>query len=158
MILLSLVRLEGVEPSSRVYETPALTIKLQAHKNLWAIKDSGSDLNQLAAYQDENKDIDVFCGNDDCLPDWVEQGAVGCVSVVSLLWPKELHTYMTELLAGNNDKDSDALWHARGVAIGHYGNPVTIKAALRDKKIILSAYCRPPLSQCIATTLPNILQ
>ena len=37
LILLSLVRLEGVEPSSRVYETPALTIKLQAHKKLKAV-------------------------------------------------------------------------------------------------------------------------
>jgi len=132
--------------------------RLKAHNNLWAVKDSGGILQQLAAYQSENTKMELFCGNDDCLVDWVKHGAVGCVSVMSLLWPTEVQAYISELLKGKSDKHADAQWYKRGVATGQYGNPVTIKAALRDKEIIANAYCRPPLSGCAVDTMPSILQ
>lgn len=132
---------------------PTVLSACARHPHLWALKDSGSDVTQTRQYQQANNQIRIFCGNDDEMTEFANLGAVGCVSVVSHLWPQALHDYLEALLAGQSGERE--LWQRRGRAVGQYGNPVTIKTALHHAGLIETAYCRPPLATDDVATLPR---
>ncbi len=71
---------------------------LSSHKKFWAIKDSSGTVGTLAQYKKVAPNIEVFCGDDNMMPDMAAKGATGLVSVASNVWPHVAHKYVKQCL------------------------------------------------------------
>lgn len=119
---------------------------LASHKNIVAVKEASGDLCLLAALCDECGDrLDVYTGNDHQTVASMRLGAVGVISVISNLLPRE----MVELcrLCQTGDYRSAALRHRalleRMRMLFEEVNPVPVKYVASLKGLCTAEYRLP---------------
>ena len=99
------------------------------------VKDAGSDLDYTAAL---TKSVNVLCGSDGQLPQFLERGAVGVISVVSNVAP----LLTRRVLDGKNLQEFHQLAKASMLEV----NPIAIKYMLYKKGIFETYDMRLPLT------------
>jgi 4-hydroxy-tetrahydrodipicolinate synthase len=104
--------------------------------NITAIKETSGDDDYIKVLSEHTK---VFSGCDDEMKKAKSLGALGIISVISNLFPKETVDFFA-----NESKDFE--WFLQGMIplLFREGNPSGIKAALKKKKI-LKDFLRKPL-------------
>ncbi|NSX83164.1 4-hydroxy-tetrahydrodipicolinate synthase [Wolbachia endosymbiont of Atemnus politus] len=160
-------------PSRAGINLHAETVRnLSSHEKFWAIKDSSGTVDTLIEYKKVAPNIEVFCGDDNMIPDMAAKGAVGLVSVASNIWPRIVHKYVKQCLlsslspqritlesrattqmVGNNVKSSADFWQQACKALFIASNPIPTKALLHDIGLIEQKTVRLPLS---TEDLPSI--
>ena len=81
---------------------PATVIKLAEHPNIVGLKEAGSEIkaSTLIAAGCAGK-LDIYSGNDENIVPLMAIGAIGVISVLSNLVPRELHNLCSSFLAGD---------------------------------------------------------
>lgn len=126
---------------------PAVVQFLKDHDKLYAIKDSSGSLDFLNVCQELAPNIFIYAGDDEMILEMALQGARGLVSVVSNVFAKNIRKYVISCLS-NNFIDVDlTLWREIFYLLKQTVNPISIKALLKDLKLINFDTVRLPLSQ-----------
>lgn len=118
--------------------------KLNAHPNFWAIKEASGSSKIMAEYLCAADGGRVYCGDDGLLPEFVQAGAVGLVSVAGNTWPSETNLYVKQCLSGSFD--AKELWTSAANSLFVASNPVPAKALLASEGRINHNTMMPPLS------------
>lgn len=139
-------------PSRAGVSLHAETVRnLFSHEKFWAIKDSSGTVNTLTKYKKVAPNIEVFCGDDNMIPDMAAKGAAGLVSVAANTWPHIVHEYVKQCLSSKNSQVD--VWKQTCEALFTASNPIPTKALLHDIGLIKHKTVRLPLS---AEDLPSI--
>lgn len=69
-------------------------------KNIVAIKEASGNINQVSEILESNC-IDVYSGNDEQVVPMLSLGSIGVISVVSNIFPKQMHDMVMNYLNGN---------------------------------------------------------
>ncbi|MGL9757382.1 MAG: 4-hydroxy-tetrahydrodipicolinate synthase [Wolbachia sp.] len=117
---------------------------LSSHEKFWAIKDSSGTVDTLIEYKKIAPNIEVFCGDDNMIPDMAAEGASGLVSVAANVWPHVVNKYAEQCLSGINSQES--VWQQVCKALFIASNPIPTKALLHDIGLIEHKTVRLPLS------------
>ncbi len=82
---------------------PETVLELSRHPNIVALKDAVGDLNYTIKVQNlvDHDEFVLYSGNDDNLPDFVQLGGKGLISVVGNVIPGELQSVYTRLSEGD---------------------------------------------------------
>lgn len=112
--------------------------------NFVAIKDSSGSLNSMLNYREVAPHIEVYCGDDPLVSEYIQEKALGLVSVLSNAWPCDTHNYVHEMLAKNNKQNID--WPKICQVLSIATNPIAIKLFMQQIGIINHATVRLPLS------------
>lgn len=148
--------LDTVSRPSMLYNVPGRTActlntdavnRLSTHKNFWAIKESGGSVDSFIRYSKSVSRGDIYCGDDQLLPDYVPFGSTGLVSVASNIWPKETHAYVDLALRNELNQKDLFIWKTAGNALFVASNPIPVKALLALEGQIGSATVKLPLHQ-----------
>lgn len=132
-------------PSRAGINLHAETVRnLSSHEKFWAIKDSSGTVDTLAQYKKVAPNIEVFCGDDNMIPDMAAKGAAGLVSVASNVWPYVVHEDVKQRLSGENPQSD--IWQQACKALFIASNPIPTKALLHDIGLIEHKTVRLPLS------------
>jgi 4-hydroxy-tetrahydrodipicolinate synthase len=101
----------AVELPIMVYNIPGRTnvdilpdtmAEIAKHPNVVALKDSAGDPSRTALHLARiDKEFAIFCGDDNLALGFAAYGAVGCVSVLSNIMPKECAQLQALIAAGN---------------------------------------------------------
>jgi 4-hydroxy-tetrahydrodipicolinate synthase len=118
--------------------------RLADHKNLWAIKEASGSVAEFAKYVTDAPHARVYSGDDALLPDFVDVGAFGLVSVSANVWPRETHRYTRLALA--NELLEIRLWKESTNAMFCVSNPIPAKALLYKLGRIETPVLRAPLT------------
>ena len=105
------------------------------------VKDAGSDLNYTA---DLAQNVHMVCGNDELLPQFLEVGACGAISVVSNVAPR--------LARGVLEGGDDCLFTKLARLTMREVNPIPVKYMLYKKGIFASYEMRLPLTTANVAT------
>ena len=105
------------------------------------VKDAGNDLNYTT---DLAQNVHMLCGNDEMLPQFLEVGACGVISVVSNVAPR--------LTRGVLEGGDDCLFTKLARLTMHEVNPIPIKYMLYKKGIFASFETRLPLTPASEAT------
>nr|CAH7767303.1 unnamed protein product [Callosobruchus chinensis] len=139
-------------PSRAGVSLHAETVRnLSSHEKFWAIKDSSGTVDTLTQYKKVAPNIEVFCGDDNMIPDMAAKGAAGLVSVAANVWPSVVHKYVKQCMSGKNPQADS--WQQACKALFTASNPIPTKALLHDIGLIKHKTVRLPLS---AEDLPSI--
>ena len=152
-------------PSRAGVSLHAETVRnLSSHEKFWAIKDSSGTVDTLTQYKKVAPNIEVFCGDDNMIPDMAAKGAAGLVSVAANLWPRVAHKYVKQCLLSfqrvtlesrrkattqmteNDVKSSTDIWQQACKTLFTASNPIPTKALLHDIGLIEHKTVRLPLS------------
>lgn len=120
--------------------------KLAKHPNLWAVKESGGSLENLAAYRAAAPFVRLFCGDDGLFPEFAALRAEGLVSVAANLWPKATQEYVLKAINKKLFAKEKTLWRQSAQQLLAAGNPVTVKRLQHLIGQLPHPTCRPPLS------------
>jgi 4-hydroxy-tetrahydrodipicolinate synthase len=124
---------------------PEILTNLSHFKNLVALKDSGGDLNITKQYLNANKNVKIYCGDDEMTKDMMQVGATGLVSVASNIWPQQTKSIVKHCLSGLDFNHQTWIEICKTLFLS--SNPIPAKALMFEKKMIKSKLTRPPLSQ-----------
>lgn len=147
--------LSVTEKPCMIYNVPSRTGKkidpevpgmlLKEHKNILGLKESSGSVEDFIAFRDAAPGLDMYCGDDNLIKEFVTEGAVGLVSVASNNWPKQTRKYLELALEGNhNALFSD--WVQSADMFFDAPSPVPAKALLANKGWINTDQVRLPLS------------
>jgi 4-hydroxy-tetrahydrodipicolinate synthase len=117
---------------------------LRTHPRFWAIKEASGSVDRMKEYLEAAGGGRVYCGDDALLPDFVNAGSVGLVSVASNAWPKETHLYVDQCL--KKTFDAKELWTKASNSLFVVSNPVPVKRLLALRGDISSPTMAAPLS------------
>lgn len=78
----------------------------KSNENVVAIKEASGDINQVAKILASGK-LDLYSGNDDQVVPMLSLGGIGVISVVSNIFPKQMHDMVINYLEGNTDLSRD---------------------------------------------------
>lgn len=132
-------------PSRAGVSLHAETVRnLSSHEKFWAIKDSSGTVDTLTQYKKVAPNIEVFCGDDNMIPDMAAKGAAGLVSVAANVWPRVVHEYVKQCMSGENPQADN--WQQACKALFIASNPIPTKALLHDIRLIEHKTVRLPLS------------
>lgn len=139
-------------PSRAGVSLHAETVRnLSSHEKFWAIKDSSGTVDTLTQYKKVAPNIEVFCGDDNMIPDMAAKGAAGLVSVAANVWPRVVHEYVKQCMSGENPQADS--WQQACKTLFTASNPIPTKALLHDIGLIEHKTVRLPLS---TEDLPSI--
>jgi len=122
---------------------PQVLTALKDHPNLWALKEAGGNINDYQKYSAAASKLEIFCGNDDQITDYLALGAKGLVSVMANVWPQVTKEYITKT---NGKNISTLAWQKACKKLFVVTNPIPTKAMLYKKGWIKSPYLRLPLT------------
>ena len=105
------------------------------------VKDAGNDLNYT---EKVSKSMEILCGNDGMLPQFLEKGACGVISVVSNVAPR----LSRHVLEGGETNTFVTLSNLTMREV----SPIPVKYMLYKKGIFKSAEMRLPLTEANAAT------
>lgn len=143
-----------------IYEIPSRTgisipievlkmLKDEFKDNVLALKFSNSDLDLLSRIILEIKNLNVLSGDDNLTLPMMSLGAVGVISVLSNVYPKEIRELVYNALNGDFIKAREI--HYKMYKLFKLAfletNPIPIKYIAYKKKLIKTPYLRLPLSQ-----------
>jgi 4-hydroxy-tetrahydrodipicolinate synthase len=134
-------------PSRSGVSLSQLTLtNLSSKKNLWAIKESSGNLNEFENFVLNNKNIEIFSGEDGLITFSCQLGAKGLVSVVSNIWPHWTKSVVEKSLKGNISVEELTLWRQAVNVLFTVTNPVPAKVISWEKNLISSPTLRMPLT------------
>ena len=147
--------LASTEKPCMIYNVPSRTgrkidpdvpgLLSKQHKNIMGLKESSGSVEDFIAFRDSAPGVDMYCGDDNLIREFVAEGAVGLVSVASNNWPKQTRKYLELALEGNYDAlFSD--WVESADLFFDAPSPVPAKALLANKGWINTDQVRLPLS------------
>lgn len=126
---------------------------LQLHNdfsNIIAIKEATENCSRVEQMTHRNNsDFFVFSGNDSMTLPFMSLGAVGVVSVMSNLQPREMSN-MVRLAYASDFRNALSVYHSMLPTISRLfieTNPLPVKFLLKQAGIITSDECRSPLGQ-----------
>lgn len=136
---------------------PSTVLELSTFDNIVAIKEC--NFSQVAKIKQLcGSNIDIYSGNDDEIVPMLSLGAIGVISVLANILPKETHS-MCQYFFENNIFDSRKLqleYISLIESLFSESNPVPVKEALNLLGINVGS-CRPPLSSLMPSTANNLL-
>lgn len=123
----------NVPPRTGLNVTPASLLELSAHPNIAAIKEASANITQIVemARLCEGK-LDMYSGNDDHVLPMMAVGALGVISVVANVAPKETHDMVIKYLNGDLKGAMDLQFKLNPLinALFCEVNPIPVKTAL----------------------------
>mgnify|MGYP000053034321 CR=1 FL=1 len=143
-----------------IYEIPSRTgisipievlkiLKDEFKDNILALKFSNSDLDLLSRIILEIKNLNVLSGDDNLTLPMMSLGAVGVISVLSNIYPKEIRELVYSALNGDFIKAREI--HYKMYKLFKLAfletNPIPIKYIAYKKNLIKTPYLRLPLSE-----------
>jgi 4-hydroxy-tetrahydrodipicolinate synthase len=147
--------LDAVSKPSMLYNVPSRAgvklhpealRRLSQHRNAWAVKEASGSVSDFQAYRKAAPQLAFYSGDDALLPEFVQEGAVGLVSVASNAWPEETARYVRLSLEGKGPACAD-LWRPATESLFTAANPVPVKALLQRQGKISRAKVRAPLCE-----------
>ena len=123
--------------------------KLAEHPNIVATKEASGNLSALMQVLDVCGDrLDVYSGNDDQIVPLMSMGAIGVISVLSNVMPKETHEMAKLCLEGNFKEAAKLQLKYLSLINGLFMqvNPIPVKTAMA-KMGFCSAEMRMPLCE-----------
>lgn len=127
--------------------TAETTLRLAAHKNIFAIKEASGNLEQcMKIAQAKPKDFLLISGDDLLTVPLYSVGAKGVISVLANAYPVVFQKMKTFAFAGNFDKASQEQFKLLNINGPMYeeGNPVGVKQLMADMGLC-SNHVRLPL-------------
>lgn len=112
---------------------PSTCFELSKIDNIVAIKEASGNISQAAKIASLCKDnLAIYSGNDDSIIPILSLGGLGCISVLSNLYPKFVHNMVNEYLNGNTRKSLDMQLHSLDLIGSLFCevNPIPIKYAM----------------------------
>lgn len=112
---------------------PSTCFELSKIDNIVAIKEASGNISQAAKIASLCKDnLAIYSGNDDSIIPILSLGGLGCISVLSNLYPKFVHNMVNEYLNGNTRKSLDMQLHSMDLIGSLFCevNPIPIKYAM----------------------------
>jgi 4-hydroxy-tetrahydrodipicolinate synthase len=120
----------------------------EACPNVQTIKEAGGDVARVTALKQACPEVTVLSGDDGLIPDFIEAGAEGVISVASNLAPEILKKLTDACLAGQKDAATELFkkWEPLLTDLVFLdGNPVTIKEVMYLAGKLPSPTVRLPL-------------
>lgn len=130
--------------------------RLCDHKNYWGIKEASGSVEKMKEYLKASNGKNVYCGDDALLPEFVNAGSCGLISVASNSWPNETHLYVDQCL--NKTFDAKELWTKAANSLFVASNPVPVKRLMSEKGMILTSKMVPPLSHLDMESASAVLE
>ena len=132
---------------------PQTAIKIaRDNKNIIGIKEASGNISQVAELSylknEMNVNLDIYSGNDDQILPVLSLGGIGVISVTANIIPKDVHNLVFSYL----DKDMKMAMllqtknYAYSKVLFSEVNPIPIKKALFEEKLIDSDELRLPLT------------
>ncbi len=112
---------------------PSTCFELSKIDNIVAIKEASGNISQAAKIASLCKDkLAIYSGNDDSIIPILSLGGLGCISVLSNLYPKFVHNMVNEYLNENTRKSLDMQLHSMDLIGSLFCevNPIPIKYAM----------------------------
>lgn len=112
---------------------PSTCFELSKIDNIVAIKEASGNISQAAKIASLCKDkLAIYSGNDDSIIPILSLGGLGCISVLSNLYPKFVHNMVNEYLNGNTRRALDMQLHSIDLIGSLFCevNPIPIKYAM----------------------------
>lgn len=136
--------------------------KLFEHKNITTVKEASGSVDYASEILNAIPEIDLLSGNDSLNLPLLSIGSVGCISVLSNIYP-DLVKKLYQLHGEGKNKEAQKLhfdlWDLCQ-ALFKETNPIPIKKACHLKKLISSAEMRLPLVPCqdqLSEKIKNLL-
>ncbi|BCD92447.1 4-hydroxy-tetrahydrodipicolinate synthase [Francisella halioticida] len=130
--------------------------KIKDHKNAWAIKEASGDYERFAKYAEIAPNLRMYSGEDGILPELSNYGAVGLISVISNIWPKQVKSYVKESVNKTIQEDYCQTWRDATKACFEVANPIPVKVWLEHNGVIKSNTLRAPLVAEELTDITNL--
>lgn len=128
--------------------------------NIVAIKEASENCSRIEEITHQNnQDFFVFSGNDSMTLPFMSLGAVGVVSVMSNLQPREMSN-MVRLAYASDFRNALSVYHSMLPTMSRLfieTNPLPVKFLLKQAGIITSDECRPPLGQLSASSKKSLM-
>jgi len=122
-------------------------IELNRYKNIVAIKEASGSMNYISELT-TRCDISILSGNDDLILPIMSLGGIGCISVLSNLYPGEIKK-LVDSCNNNKYKEAQLIHNKYYKLIKNLftePNPVCIKYILNKKNLIKYDYIKKPLT------------
>ena len=125
---------------------PETIAKLNKIENIVAIKEASGSISQLQEIK-KQCDIMIFSGDDSLILPTIALGGVGVVSVLANILPKVVLELVELSLTNNFDKASKLYYqyHEKIKTLFIETNPIPIKEAMSQNKMLLNIYRLPML-------------
>ena len=111
---------------------PDTYVRLAEHENIVAIKEANSNISKIVLTQAKlNGKLDMYSGNDDQILPILSVGGLGCISVTSNVFPKEVREICTRYFAGDVKGAAEMQFRLAEInsALFCEVNPIPVKAA-----------------------------
>ena len=112
---------------------PETFLELSKIPNIVAVKEANGNISQVAKIANLCKDnLAIYSGNDDQIVPVLSLGGLGVISVMSNLYPKFVHTMVTDYLSGNWQKACASQLYAIPLINSLFSevNPIPVKYAM----------------------------
>lgn len=112
---------------------PNTCFELSKIDNIVAIKEASGNVSQAAKIASLCRDnLTIYSGNDDLIVPILSIGGLGCISVLSNLYPKFVHNMVYDYFSGNMKKAVDAQLHSMDLISSLFCevNPIPVKYAM----------------------------
>ncbi|WP_245323082.1 4-hydroxy-tetrahydrodipicolinate synthase [Francisella sp. LA112445] len=129
---------------------------IKGHKNAWAIKEASGDCERFAKYAQIAPNLRMYSGEDGILPELSNCGAVGLISVISNIWPKQVRSYVKESINKTIQQSHRQTWKDATKACFEVANPIPVKVWLKYNGVIRSSTLRAPLVAEELTDITNL--
>ncbi|MCG8373551.1 MAG: 4-hydroxy-tetrahydrodipicolinate synthase [Balneolales bacterium] len=125
-------------------EVPARLYK--EFPNYMGIKEASGSIDDFKAFRDAAPHAKLYCGDDNLIKEFVEEGAVGHVSVASNAWPRQTRKYVDLAIEGEVAGLFEK-WVQCADLFFDAPSPTPVKSLLFHKGWINSDQVRLPLSK-----------
>lgn len=113
--------------------------------NYMGVKEASGSVERFCEFRDNAPKAPLYGGDDILIGDFIDDGAVGLVSVAANAWPKETHMIVDLYLQGKADQVFSE-WKESCQLLFRAPNPVPVKTLLQHKGWIAQDQVRLPLS------------
>lgn len=124
-------------------EVPATLAK--TFPNYMGLKEASGSIEKLKEFFNAAPNAPIYCGDDNLIKEFVDEGAIGLVSVASNAWPKKTRLQLDLHLEGTPElafKD----WVASADLFFNAPSPIPVKTLMQHKGWIANDQVRLPLS------------
>ncbi|MED7819889.1 MULTISPECIES: 4-hydroxy-tetrahydrodipicolinate synthase [unclassified Francisella] len=129
---------------------------IKDHKNAWAIKEASGDCEHFRKYAETAPNLRMYSGEDGMLPELSNYGAIGLISVISNIWPRQVKSYVKESVSKTIQKDYCQTWKHATKACFEVANPIPVKVWLEYDGVIKTNTLRAPLVADELTDITNL--
>ena len=113
--------------------------------NYMGLKEASGSIEKLKAFKSAAPKAPIYCGDDNLIKEFVENGAIGLVSVASNVWPKKAKLNFDLFLEGKKE-DVFKDWVECADLFFDAPSPIPVKTLMQHKGWIANDQVRLPLS------------